>query len=329
MTLKRRNAEARGGRTVRRRTAGILLTAGILVLAACPAGADELSNVAGAFADIGIGARAMGMGGAGVASPRGPESIFWNPAGLDADGPSRGLSLAHCEQMGLVPYTAAAGFLRLGGTYTLGAAIITAGDDVLRETTGLLSVARPLPVPWSCGPSGASIGATVRTRWASYGNGGEEPDQVTGSALGFGLDVGVLVPISSRATIGLFGRDVAGTLEWDSSTSGSYDEAVPPALVAGVAVRPRDGVVVEIDLDKALHEDCNDVFLAGIETRLFGMADLRGGYRRSLADNEFEEYAIGAGVEIEAGTALVGIDLAYLFGRIENTVRFSLGLGRP
>src|SRR5437763_1288043 len=50
----------------------------------CPIGAqgEDLSSEQGAFADIGYGARPMGMGGAYVGLSDDSYALLWNPAGL-------------------------------------------------------------------------------------------------------------------------------------------------------------------------------------------------------------------------------------------------------
>ena len=122
------------------------------------------------------------------------------------------------------------------------------------------------------------------------------------------------------------GRDIVSMLNWDSSAAGAYGENVPAALAIGVAMRPHDHVLLEIDLDKALHQDTNGVVRAGAELTLFGVACLRGGYVTTLSEDESDEFSIGAGATFPAGTTAMTLDVAYLFGRLADTLRFSLGV---
>lgn len=52
------------------------------MVGACLAGQLVISKYAGAFLEIGVGARSLGMGGASVAVSNDVTAIYWNPAGL-------------------------------------------------------------------------------------------------------------------------------------------------------------------------------------------------------------------------------------------------------
>jgi len=310
------------------RTAALLASAALAAMAVVvlwtgSAHGEELSDIPAAFVDVGVGAGPMGMGGAVVASLDGADAIFWNPAGLALTEGGREYSVSYCNQLGLVPYSAGSGIHRLG-PYTLGVGLLYSGDDVLSETTLLLGAATELHVlPWA--PEvGAAVGASARTRWASFGNNDSTDGQVTGSAMGLGLDVGAVVPLTRTTTLGLSLHDVFNVLNWDSSASGSYGENVPASLVAGLAMSPHDRLTIEVDVDKSLHLDVDDVVRAGASLELFDVATLRGGYRTALQEGASDEYSIGAGASFPAGVAVMTLDLAYLFSDLDNTLRFTL-----
>ncbi len=320
---------ARGdmGARWRERTARALVCAVLAALTlahASPSDAQDLSHIPAAFVDVGVGPREMGMGGAAVAVAHGPSAVFWNPACLATQTSSGTAMVTYGDQMGLVPYSAAAGAWRLGDRWVAGVGLIYSGDDALSETTVLLSGAADLGTPSWTDSGRLLAGATIRVRRASYGDNESEGQQVTGDASGAALDAGAVVPLgtSSRAAVSL--RDVAGVLEWNSSSSGSYEEGVPPAVVFGVAQEVGGMAVIEVDLDKSLWSDGRDVVSAGCEVRLFGMAALRAGYRRGLAPDELEEASIGGGATVTSDRYVATLDLAYVFGRLENTLRMGL-----
>ncbi len=303
----------------------IALSVALCAVAFTVAGAQELSDIPAAFVDVGIGARPMGTGGAVAAATLGPESVFYNPAGLAPTTGATAFSVTHGEQMGLVPYSAASASHTLGSGLALGIGVIHSGDDVLTETTILIGAAREImSAPWCAGRS-IGVGLTARGRRASFGNNESTEGQVTGSASGFGVDAGALVPLTETLTLGLSGRDIFNSLTWDSSVSGSYSENVPAGLTIGFRAVPHGHVAVEVDIEKSLRLDNPDRVFAGIELSLWDVADLRGGYRKVLASGDFDEYTAGAGASLSAGSMRLRVDVAYVFGQLENTMRFSLG----
>ena len=74
----------------------LFLTAGILQM-------QEVSNISGAYTDVGYGVRPMGMGGAFTAVSDDPNAAYYNPAGL-LKAPYAGISLMYTRQMTVVPY---------------------------------------------------------------------------------------------------------------------------------------------------------------------------------------------------------------------------------
>ncbi len=328
MNQTSRQEPRRGGRvrTTRGKLVALALLGTILLVpvAVC---ADGLSDIPAAFVDVGTGARQMGMGGAAVATARGASSIYWNPAGLARAESGKEISLSYADVMGIVPYSAASGIMELGETYTIGAGVLRSGDEVLTETTLLVGAGRGWELPPFLARRWVDVGLSLKTRWASFGNNQSDDGQVSGSAHGFGLDVGAIVQVTEGTTFGIALRDVVNSLTWDSADEGSSAEDVPGTLVMGVAVHPTENVLLAVDLDKGLHLDSRDVVMAGAEVGLFGVACVRGGFRKELLPGELEEFAVGAGARVPAGKTQVALDLAYLFGHLDNTLRFSVGLG--
>ncbi len=303
-----------------------LIAAASLVVCLCAtdARAQELSDIPAAFVETGIGARPIGMAGAVTARPMGAESIFWNPAGLSGVEAHTELAATYGDQMGLIPYSALCGAVRMNGGYTLGVGLIHSGDEVLTETTALVGVSHAiLTTPWL--PSThISAGASARTRWASFGNNAGTEGQVTGNAFGISFDVGILVPVTGSTAVAVRARDLVGSLKWNSSAGGAYEENVPVAVVFGFMVSPREAVSLELDLDKSLRQDNPDRLMVGAEVGILDVASLRGGYVRDLPPGELEEYTLGAGADIPVGGTTFSVDFAYVFGYLENTMRFSL-----
>ncbi len=71
----------------------------LALIASRPQPSIAISKYAGEFLSLGVGARAMGMGGAYVAVSQDASAVYWNPSGL-AGISSRQLLLMHAESFG-------------------------------------------------------------------------------------------------------------------------------------------------------------------------------------------------------------------------------------
>lgn len=203
-----------------------------LILMFVTSGTRAASDYAGAFLELGVGARPLGMGSAYVAVAEGPEAGYWNPAGL-ASGKGTTLGFMHSERFaGLVRNDfLGASFSRKG--WGAGTSLIRTGVEgikftALRDTTDTLSSENRPYVIREVGSGdyvlllssalssgrlalGGSFKLVHRRLWEH-------------TAWGAGLDLGVLYAWGGfRAGVCL--HDVYGTpVFWDS---GSKDTIVP------------------------------------------------------------------------------------------------------
>jgi hypothetical protein len=68
-----------------------------LILAALLAPLPAFAGEAGAFLDVGVGARIMALGGAGTATADDATALYWNPAGLAAQDAGGAAQFSHAE----------------------------------------------------------------------------------------------------------------------------------------------------------------------------------------------------------------------------------------
>lgn len=106
----------------------------VLLGCAVEASAQSIGKYAGEFLAIGVGGRAMGLGGAYVALAGDATAGYWNPAGLATlDYPE--VSLMHDERfVGLVNYDFAAVAIPYGPEASLGLSVIRLGVDGIPDT---------------------------------------------------------------------------------------------------------------------------------------------------------------------------------------------------
>lgn len=233
-----------------------------LVAGMSATGPAQAAKYAGSFMENGVGARALGMGGAFTAVADDPSATFWNPAGL-AGVKSHELLAMHSELFGdlidrdFAAYVQPVSWSLLGGTEGgVGISVIRLGvDDIpfvnhlteLLDTDGdgqvsdteLLGILdlqdeiryksdQELALLFSYGErlGDWQVGANLKFIRQSIGD---------YSSLGVGLDVGLLRPgLWRRLDFGVKFQDITTTyLHWSTGTN----EVINPAVVPGLAWR--------------------------------------------------------------------------------------------
>lgn len=307
-----------------------LAPAALVALMAAPGSAQDLSGIPAAYVDIGLGVRPLGMGGAYVALAMDENAARWNPAAL-ARQQRRSAGFTWTRQMNLVPYNYLAGTLpmhRQGFGYYVEAS----GDAALRENTVAVAYGRSLfGLPVVGSSNRLSVGFTAKFRWATFGNndnGGE--GQVTGDAMGYGLDLGLyyVLPYVNGFTAGIMVRDVLNDITWNSSASGSYQEDVPTTMAVGLAFQPNRRVLLTFDMKPALYSDVYTRFAAGAEYKLLKVIALRAGVAQNIGAARLNrDVTAGLGVDVPIfGTATLNAGAGYLFNELVNTPRVGLAI---
>lgn len=290
-----------------------------LLLASVPAVRAGQSALPGAFADIGLSARAMGMGGAAAAGFGRAADLSGNPAALAGLAQSE-LGALQTEQFGLVPTYYLAGARPLGGG-GVGLGLLSSGDALLRENTLLIAGGHSLG---ESGLGALALGIALKLRHAAFGPEGDTPG-IEGSAYGGGLDLGLQLRRGS-ARYGLFVEELASDLRWESSGLGRYHEGVPPTLRAGLGL---DAAALSLaaDLEFALESERAHKAALGVEWRPHAILALRGGLSQRLATEEqrFLSAGLGLGANLEGGRRFQ-LDAAYLFHDLGGSLRLEAAL---
>jgi len=274
----------------------LLLNCGIL-------SAQDLSGRPGAFADINLGLKPLGMGGAYTALAADENAPRWNPALLTrVENFTTGFTWT--RQFSLISYNYLTLALPLKSGVGLGAYAVSAGDEVYRETTVGLSAGFPavkLGIPLER----LSVGGSLKIYLASFGNNTDgEADRVTGSAWGGGLDLGLHYQASPTVSLAAVGRDVVNDIKWDSSVKGKYGEGVPTVLaLSGAVVRPR--MTLGLEYQPGLYNDVPDRLMAGAELRIGSWLRPRLGMAQNLGGGDLNR-AVTAGLGLEFATGYLG-----------------------
>ncbi len=310
----------------------------LLLSAASAAQANEvkLSGQAGAFADIGLGLRPLGLGGAYSALAADENAVRWNPSLLaDVHDPIAGFTWTN--QFSLIPYhylsTAipVRGVLGAGEDLGTGAYFVSAGDQAYRETTVGLGVGFKGPqihIP----VEKLRLGAAVKLLFTSFGNdeeGGE--DRVTGSSLGYSLDLGAAFHVTQEVVVAAVLSDLVNDITWDSSQKGSYSEGLPRNLILGAGIE-KSSVTLSFEFRPGLYADVKDRMVMGAEAALWKFLKPRLGFARNLSSqnpNQWVTAGLGIDIKPKGWGPIRCINFGYtqMFHKIDSSPRVGLVIG--
>ncbi len=301
----------------------------LLVFACCLQGSE--SSIQAAFIEDVIGAEAWGMGGAYRTAVTGAGSLVFNPAGLADMKGNRSFSVEQAELMEFFSCSFMGYAHRLGERSVLGTGLLYSGDDVLSEFTGYLSLGLDGALPGNLLAGGVIpekllfFGITGKFFYASFGNNSADSDlhpellanRVSGSASGFGIDLGLKIKPTSKDNFSLVFKNPVNYIRWKSENSagtalGSYSENLPVNWTVGY-LRKEEKFRAAIDLQKSLFYDEEDNLHLGVEYFLSKEFTLRGGYAQELVTADSKRLTFGAGFMAGiAGLTNIRFDLAYL-----------------
>ena len=296
----------------------------------------QLSNIPGAFVDVGYGVRPMGMGGAFTAVSDDPNAAYWNPAGM-LKAPHPGISLMYTKQMSIIPYYFTSFQMKLADTQALGASLMYNGDDLYNEFSFIGSYAYQLGHHFTKPFKKFYLGASVLYRYVGFGNNSDGGiGQISGSANGYGFNFGMLWEITKSISVAAVWKDFGDGLQWSSQAtdldySANYDEDIPSMLTFAAAIKPDKDMTIGIDYQKSIRLDTYDRIALGIEKEFFSFIIPRLGVSQNIfapKDEQNQHLNVGLGIEPEFAESSIGVafNFAYQFTDINPTLRFGIDL---
>ncbi|UCE66687.1 MAG: PorV/PorQ family protein [Candidatus Zixiibacteriota bacterium] len=275
---------------------------------------SECGGSAGAFLDIGIGAKAIAMGKAYSAMAGDATALFWNPAGL-ALSDKKEISAMHAFIFEDRAINYAAFVYPISG-HSLGAAWIRFGVTGIQERgdTGqlisefsdsenlyMLGYGRSL---WSDAYKSISLGTTIRYYYHSlFGY----------SASGWAADFGALFTLyeqgfANNLNLSIAVQNIGGDIKWN--TPGSLEENIPTSFRFGSSAELNSlPITFAIDLEK--QEDRSVRFHSGLEYVYGSILPLRIGFSHKYL-------SAGIGYIIETGKTDIIVDYAFTDDRISD-----------
>jgi hypothetical protein len=230
----------------------------------------------------GLGAKALGMGGAFAALADDGTVALWNPAGILAFGENAWIGGATTQLFGMVGYQyVGGGFSFAGYGIGLGWANASAGDfysaNAFMGTVGV-----------KIGDFGW-VGANLKYYM----------EKITQNHSGFGFDLGLIVPVLPELSIAVVVKDLGASI--DSQT-------VTPVYVAGLAGKLLDGALVlgtDVELSSAF---AVKNLRAGLGFQLIENLGIRAGL--VVPELNFDKYYVTVGAGFSLGG--LSVDAAYV-----------------
>lgn len=329
-----------------------LLFAFVCVAATTMHSQSAVGTSAGQFLKIGIGARAVAMGGAYVALADEPSALYWNPAGIATFNRIQ-LYGSYTKWFADIQHQFVGVCIPLGSNNILGFSVNMLSSGDMEQTTlyqpegnGVFFSSTDIAMGVTYGmhlTDRLSVGLTGKYILQSYFN---------ESAATFAGDIGVLMNTGYQGiSLGMNFSNLGGELQLDGSdliTKGTGRTGTNP--VARLATESfslplnfRVGIAMEIlgksdnvlitDADNRLTltidgnhpNDNKETIAVGTEYVWNDLLALRGGY---LANSDISSFSYGGGIKWSFGEALgINVDYAYAdLGILGPVQRISLSL---
>ena len=173
------------------------------------------------FLSIGVGARALSMGGAYVAIANDASSVYWNPAGL-SQLKKREISFMHASRFNGLVHVNFLNFIFPGSnTNAFGISYFRMGIDDIPKSTKLDQFEQPIIEGYMQDVEQAlflSFSRSVTNRFFWGGNIKAIRQTIgSNSSLGFGFDFGALYRFNNNFALGVNLQDISGTyIFWDT-----------------------------------------------------------------------------------------------------------------
>lgn len=318
--------------------AGMLCVGMMLATVSGIGSASAGDKFAAEFLKIGVGARALGMGGAFVAIADDASAAYWNPAGLSLLTQREGL-LMHASQFGnVVAQNTGTFVLPLDGARrsSIGISVLHLSVDDIRVTKdakiGVDENGHPILDPSRIYLDSAydlglflTYGKEINPAWRWGVNIKLVRQSLvnSGSSFGIGADLGLMYQPDERLRLGARLADATTTaIFWDSGLK----ETVSPTLILGVAAtQPLDALsgalTVAVDVGLGFESQDGDQFRSGAVSGNV-QAGAEYWYKETVAlrlGADAGNFTAGAGVRWEQ----FGVDYAFMDHDLDGTHRVS------
>jgi hypothetical protein len=311
----------------------------------------KVGIVAAPFLEIGVGAKAYGMGGAFVGTANDASALYWNPSGIARLPRSEGM-FVHIDWLADINFDFIGFVLPTGRVGSFGLSITSLSmDDMLVRTedrptgTGEYFKTGSIAI-------GASYAINLTDRFSIGFTGKYLREQIWKEvASGFAVDIGTLFTTDFHglrigATLSNFGTDMQMAGEdllvyhdIDQTQLGNNDKIfaelqteswpLPLTFQVGIAMEVWQRGVNRLTLaaDAVQPTDNTESVNLGAEYAMREWVFLRAGYRNLFLEDSEEGLTLGAGTLLRFGNLKLKLDYSYAqFGVFKDIQCFALGL---
>jgi Type IX secretion system protein PorV len=335
------------------------LAAALLILWSAPSSAQlfrstaKVGTTSAQFLKIGVGARALGMGGTAAGVRGDISSIYWNPASLARLNINSELTFNHAEWLADINYDFVAGILPIGdlGMFGFSVVSLTMPDEPVRSEQFPEGDGRQ----WDAGALaiGISYSRSLTDRFSIGFTAKYVSENVwSENATGFAIDVGTLYVseiegLTLGASISNFGTDMkldGRDLYFNEDPNGNVGsgpnnipgqyraEAYPLPLTFRIGIAWDIGLAEEFRVTPAIdatHPNDNTEYVnAGLEAAWREIVFGRVGYKSLWLRDSEQGLTWGVGIHYGiTGVGTIKLDYAFAdYGRLENIQYLSLGM---
>ncbi len=318
-------------------------------------GSNTLTKVgtgAASFLKLGVGARAVGLGGAYVALANDLSSLYWNPAGL-AGLQGSAVQLSHTQYLADVDYNFAAFGVNLGTSGTVAASITALNSGTMDVRTARRPEGTGEEFSVTNLALQLSYGRMLTDRFSIGGSAKYIREQIWhSSASALAVDIGTLFTLPyERLKLGasfsnfgpkmqMDGRDLVFSQDPVPDEEGNVGivnaeylmekSSLPLLFRVGLSWSALESANNRLTLltDAAHPNDNSEYMNFGAEYSFRDLIDLRAGYRHLFETDSEQGLTFGAGLNLRIDRSVrARIDYAYAdFGRLEQTHWFTLDL---
>jgi len=313
---------------------------------------SKVGTTAAPFLEIGVGPRAVGMGGAFAGMADDATALYWNPGGISRL-PRPELILQHTNWLAGLSFDYVGFVLPISGFGSLGGSITLLGSDDMPVRTEVLPGGTGERFNVADLALQISYGLNLTDRFSIGFNGKFIQQRIWKErATGFAVDVGTLfttglnglrigaVLTNFGTDMKMSGEDLVVKHDIDPTQMGNNDQIfaelrtdawpLPLNFQVGVAMElwQTNNTRLSVAADAIHPVDNTESMNFGAEFAWRKNFFLRGGYRNAFLRDGEEGMTFGAGVATRfLGNFRIQIDYAYAdFGRLQNAQRVSLGL---